>query len=288
MPARRKRPLLPQATEPGGPRAARRTTRIRFLFLLALALAPAMAAAQAAPVASATSATSANDTAHATGWSVTRIATPIRVDGVLDESAWQEGEAVPLAFETDPGENSAAPVATTCRLLYDDERFYVGCHAEDPRPESIRARFTDRDQAYDGDYVGVRLDPFLDRRRAFEFYVNPLGVQMDLFRDDLTVRQGGGDNSEDTSWDAIWDGGSHHCRRLRRRARDPVHLPPLPDRKRDRTWGIGLLRVRPRRDRLQLSSEPFDRNRNCSVCQLSTVGGFEESRPAVTSSSIRH
>ena len=280
MPARRKRPLLPQATEPGGPRAARRTTRIRFLFLLALALAPAMAAAQAAPVASATSATSANDTAHATGWSVTRIATPIRVDGVLDESAWQEGEAVPLAFETDPGENSAAPVATTCRLLYDDERFYVGCHAEDPRPESIRARFTDRDQAYDGDYVGVRLDPFLDRRRAFEFYVNPLGVQMDLFRDDLKVRQGGGDNSEDTSWDAIWDSAG----RITADGYDvelaiPFTSLRFPTGSGIQTWGIGLLRVRPRRDRLQLSSEPFDRNRNCSVCQLSTVGGFEGISP---------
>ncbi|MGE4188685.1 MAG: DUF5916 domain-containing protein [Thermoanaerobaculia bacterium] len=226
------------------------------------------------------SATSTNDTAHATEWRVTRIATPIRVDGVLDESAWQEGEVVPLAFETDPGENSAPPVATTCRLLYDDERFYVGCHAEDPLPESIRARFTDRDQAYDGDYLGVRLDPFLDRRRAFEFYVNPLGVQMDLFRDDLKVRQGGGDNSDDTSWDAIWDSAG----RITTDGYDvelaiPFTSLRFPTGSDVQTWGIGLLRVRPRRDRLQLSSEPYDRNRNCSVCQLSTVRGFEGISP---------
>ena len=40
------------------------------------------------------------------------------------------------------------------------------------------------------------------------------------------------------------------------------------------TWGIGFARVRPRRDRLELASEPVERNRNCSVCQLSTIAGF--------------
>ena len=40
------------------------------------------------------------------------------------------------------------------------------------------------------------------------------------------------------------------------------------------SWGIGFARVQPRRDRLELASEPYDRNRNCSVCQLSTIAGF--------------
>ncbi len=207
-----------------------------------------------------------------------RAAMPIgamRIDGVLDEAAWQQAAVVPLAFETQPGENSPAPIATTCRLLYDSERLYVGCSAADPHPEEIRARFTDRDQAYDGDFVGVRLDPFLDRRRAFEFYVSPLGVQMDLFRDDLAAERQGGDDNEDTSWDAIWESAG----RITADGYDvelaiPFTSLRFPPGGGAQTWGIGFTRLQPRRDRLELASEPFDRNRNCSVCQLSTIAGF--------------
>ncbi len=204
-----------------------------------------------------------------------RTTAVIRIDGVLDEAAWQEGEVVALAYETQPGENTPAPIATTCRLLYDSERLYVGCSAADPRPEEIRARFTDRDEAYDGDFVGVRLDPFFDRRRSFEFYVNPLGVQMDLFRDDLGAERRGGDDNEDTSWDAIWDSaGRITADGYQVELAIPFSSLRFPTGGAAQTWGIGFARVQPRRDRLELSSEPFDRNRNCSVCQLSTIAGF--------------
>ncbi|MDQ1348707.1 MAG: hypothetical protein QG573_2083 [Acidobacteriota bacterium] len=200
---------------------------------------------------------------------------PIEIDGLLDEPIWQEAEVVALAYETQPGENSPAPVATTCRLLYDSERLYVGCTAEDPDPAAIRARFTDRDQAYDGDFVGVRLDPFLDRRRAFEFYVNPLGVQMDLFRDDLAAERRGGEDSEDTSWDAIWDSaGRITAQGYEVELAIPFSSLRFPPGGAAQTWGIGFARVQPRRDRLELASEPVERNRNCSVCQLSTIAGF--------------
>ena len=207
-----------------------------------------------------------------------RVAAPsaaIEIDGVLDEPVWQQAEVVALAYETQPGENSPAPVATTCRLLYDSERLYVGCTAADPDPAAIRARFTDRDQAYEGDFVGVRLDPFLDRRRAFEFYVNPLGVQMDLFRDDLAAERQGGGDSEDTSWDALWDSaGRITAGGYEVELAIPFSSLRFPPGGGAQTWGIGFLRVQPRRDRLELASEPSDRNRNCSVCQLSTVAGF--------------
>ncbi|MBP7586743.1 MAG: carbohydrate binding family 9 domain-containing protein [Thermoanaerobaculia bacterium] len=204
-----------------------------------------------------------------------RATAPIRVDGLLDEAIWQEAEVVALAYETAPGENRPAPIATTCRLLYDSERLYVGCNAADPHPEEIRARFTDRDQAYDGDFVGVRLDPFLDRRRSFEFYVNPLGVQMDLFRDDLAAERQGGDDSEDISWDALWDSaGRITAGGFEVELAIPFSSLRFPPGSAAQTWGIGFSRVRPRRDRLELASEPFDRNRNCSVCQLSTIAGF--------------
>ncbi|MEO8195512.1 MAG: DUF5916 domain-containing protein [Thermoanaerobaculia bacterium] len=204
-----------------------------------------------------------------------RATAAIRIDGVLDEPAWQAAQIVALAYETQPGENTVAPIATTCRIFYDSEKLYVGCDAADPHPEEIRARFTDRDQAFDGDLVGVRLDPFLDRRRAFEFYVSPLGVQMDLFRDDLAAERQGGDDGEDTSWDAIWDSaGKITADGYRIELAIPFSSLRFPPGSAAQTWGIGFTRVQPRRDRLELASEPVDRNRNCSVCQLSTIAGF--------------
>src|SRR6185503_15315211 len=63
---------------------------------------------------------------------------------------------------------------------------YVAVRAEDPEPAKIRARLRDRDNAFSDDFIGVVLDTFNDERRAFEFFVNPLGVQMDLFQNDIT------------------------------------------------------------------------------------------------------
>ena len=52
-------------------------------------------------------------------------------------------------------------------------------------------------------YDGLN-NPVVDTNAAFAFYVNPLGVQMDLFLDDLGVSMFGGSGSEDPTWDAIW------------------------------------------------------------------------------------
>jgi len=211
---------------------------------------------------------------------VVRTSEAIRIDGALDEAAWASAAEIPLAYEIQPGENTPAQIVTVCRLLHDDEHLYVGCRAEDPDPAAIRARFTDRDQAYDGDFVGIRLDPFRDRRRSFEFYVNPLGVQMDLFRDDLATRSPGSDSSEDETWDALWDSaGRITATGYEVELAIPFSSLRFPPGGGVQTWGFGLIRIYPRRDRFQLATEPFDRDRNCSVCQFSDLTGFEGITP---------
>lgn len=130
-------------------------------------------------------------------WDVPAAASEIRIDGHLDEAAWGSAVEIPLAWETEPAENVPATVATELLVTYDQDRLYVAFRAHDPEPEKIRARLADRDSAFSDDFVGVSLDTFNDGRRAFEFFVNPLGVQMDATYDDLR-------EDEDDSWDAIW------------------------------------------------------------------------------------
>ena len=101
---------------------------------------------------------------------------------------------------------------TECLVTYDAASIYVAFRAFDPRPAEIRAHLADRDAIttfQQDDHVGFLLDPFNDERRAFQFRVNPLGVQADAVFSEL-------DGIEDLSWDAIWKSGRpHHGRRVR-------------------------------------------------------------------------
>ena len=129
---------------------------------------------------------------------IQRTTDAIRVDAVLDESAWGSAEPMEFDAETSPGENIAPPARTIGYMTYDDENLYVAFRAFDPDPKEISAHLSDRDQAFTDDFIGVVLDTFNDDRRAFEFFVNPLGVQMDLTMDDVN-------RNEDSSWDTIWE-----------------------------------------------------------------------------------
>ncbi|MEL6200398.1 MAG: carbohydrate binding family 9 domain-containing protein, partial [Pseudomonadota bacterium] len=122
----------------------------------------------------------------------------IIVDGALNEAFWQSATVVTLDYETIPDENTPADVRTEVLIAENGDKLLVAFRAFDPEPDSIVAYLSDRDAAYSDDFVGIVLDTFNDERRAFEFFANPLGIQMDLTFDDVN-------GNEDDSWDAIWD-----------------------------------------------------------------------------------
>ena len=123
----------------------------------------------------------------------------IQIDGKLDDAAWQGALVQEIAYEIQPGDNSPAPVKTTVRMGYTADALYVAFHAQDPDPTKIRAHLSDRDTAFNDDWVGIFLDTFNDHRRGYELVVNPLGVQADLIRDETNTN-----NQEDPSWDGVW------------------------------------------------------------------------------------
>ena len=118
----------------------------------------------------------------------------IVIDGVMDDVAWQDAVAIPVDVQTHPGENIGAQVHTVAYLIEDGESLYIAFDARDPAPHEIRAYLRDRDSAWADDFVGIVIDTYGDERRAFEFFVNPLGAQMDLTNDDVNKR-------EDDSWE---------------------------------------------------------------------------------------
>ena len=206
-------------------------------------------------------------------FAVERTSVEIHVDGNLNEAVWQKPPTFTLDYETNPGDNSKARVTTEMWITYDQDRLYVAARAHDPKPDAIRARLTDRDRAFQDDFLGVVLDTFNDERRAFEFFVNPFGVQMDLSQNDLT-------GNEDDSWDAIWDSAG----RLTTAGYEveiaiPFSSLRFPNANAPQTWGIDALRIWPREQRYRFGLNPLPRGRNCYLCNEAKLSGFDGVQP---------
>lgn len=203
---------------------------------------------------------------------IPQIDQAIVVDGVLSEDHWQQGRHLTIDYETDPGENTPAPVKTDVWIYSDGVTIYVGYHAHDPEPEKIRAWLRDRDQAWSHDLVGIKFDTFNDKRRAFQFFATALGVQMDSTQDDIT-------DQDDDSWDAIWySAGTIQDDGYQVEMAIPLSALRFPDQP-IQEWGIELLRFWPRDVRHRLASGPVDRDIECLICQFPVMRGLEDARP---------
>jgi hypothetical protein len=194
----------------------------------------------------------------------------IRVDGALDEAAWADATVMPLTHEWSPGDNVAPPVETECLVTFDGANLYVGFRAHDPDPSQIRAYLADRDTAFLDDTVGFYIDTFNDRRRAYEFRVNPLGVQMEATVSDV-------DEAEDWSWDAIWDSkGQITADGYVVEIALPLKQIRFPRASAEQTWGFLASRIYPRSVVHEIRSTYNDRGQDCDVCQFETVTGFRQ------------
>jgi hypothetical protein len=206
---------------------------------------------------------------------VTRATSQVSVDGVLDEQAWKDALTLDMPYEVDPGENIPAPVRTDFMITYDDSYLLVAFRALDPDPTSIRARVADRDTPFSDDFVGIIFDPFNDERRGFELFVNPLGVQMDLSRNEV-----GNNGQEDETWDAIWESaGRIDAEGYIVEMAVPFSSLRFPRTQGPQTWGIFPFRAYPRVVRHQLGLTPSDRDLNCFFCQMAKFTGFEGISP---------
>jgi hypothetical protein len=239
--------------------------------LVALCLGPSSARAQQAPATPPGKA--APSLVH---FAAVRTSTPVKVDGVLDDEAWKAATAVPVLYEWAPGDNATPPVRTECLVTYDRDNLYVAFRAFDPDPRQIRAHLMDRDDTdtlIQDDHIGVMIDTFNDERRAFQFRVNPKGVQADaLFSEQ--------DGVEDFSWDMIWDArGRITPEGYIVEAALPLKQLRFPGGGNAQTWGFEAFRSWPRNVRHRLTSRYTDRDKGCILCQENKIDGFEGLEP---------
>jgi len=137
------------------------------------------------------------------GLHIVRTDQPVRIDGQLDEAAWQAAEKATDFTQYFPFDTSLAESQTEVMLAYDGQFLYLGAKMYNKDPErsvyvtpSLRRDY--RGEANDG--ITLILDPFQDNTNAFQFGVNPFGVQ----REGLIANGGSSGGDLSLSWDNKW------------------------------------------------------------------------------------
>ncbi|HMA46178.1 MAG TPA: DUF5916 domain-containing protein, partial [Frankiaceae bacterium] len=119
------------------------------------------------------------------------------MDGRLDDPAWTSAPSYADFTQREPNDGQPSLERTEFRVVFTDEALYVAVRAFDTQPDRIVGQLTRRDQNSPSDWAIVIVDSYHDRRTAFDFWVNPAGVKLDLYRSN--------DTDEDDGWDAVWD-----------------------------------------------------------------------------------
>ncbi|MBA7663428.1 hypothetical protein ES703_71469 [subsurface metagenome] len=131
---------------------------------------------------------------------VPELSHPPKIDGVIENSLWEK-EALKIEnfLQLTPKEKGTPTEKTVAYIGYDKKNIYFAFRCYDSDPKKLRATITNRDNIIDDDWIAVFIDTYNEKRRAFSFFINPRGVQMDLMR----IEEGGNDNM-DASWDTVF------------------------------------------------------------------------------------
>lgn len=132
-----------------------------------------------------------------------RTAVAPRIDGVLDEPAWQTADSIGNLTQIEPVEGNPPTGRTVVRVLITRDAIVFGIRADDPEAARITSFARNRDANLTSeDHVRLVLDTYLDGRSGYVFIVNPHGARYDA----LVANQGEGENAQ---WDGIWEAATH-------------------------------------------------------------------------------
>ncbi|MCS6818159.1 MAG: carbohydrate binding family 9 domain-containing protein [Blastocatellia bacterium] len=200
---------------------------------------------------------------------LSRVSSPPRLEEYL-QGVRNAGEVCVSDFrQREPGDGIPVSLETTACLSYDQHHLYVVFICKDD-PAKVRARLSRREAILEDDLVGVTLDTFQDRRRAYLFLANPLGIQADGI-----VGEG---QEDDMSFDTLWysEGRLTEDGFIVRMA-IPFRSLRFPAT-RTQTWGIALGRIIPRLN--EQAFWPYITRRVAGFLQqLATLEGLEDISP---------
>jgi hypothetical protein len=120
----------------------------------------------------------------------------VRIDGLLDDPAWDLSLPITDFTQQDPVEGGAPSEPTEIRILYDREALCIGAMMYDSDPSGILAFQRERNAGLGTDdrFMWI-LDTFRDGRTGYFFEVNPAGLMGDGLLGVMVNK----------SWDGIWE-----------------------------------------------------------------------------------
>jgi hypothetical protein len=108
---------------------------------------------------------------------ISRVETPPRIDGLVDDECWHGREPVSGFFQYDPVNGSKASEETYVWAAYDQNYVYFAFLMKDAQPDKIWAELTPRNEFDNNDSIALILDAYNDNRTSITFSLNPKGIQ---------------------------------------------------------------------------------------------------------------
>lgn len=122
-----------------------------------------------------------------------------KLDGRLDDSAWESAEYLSGFTQKDPAEGTPSLDETRVAFLYDDRALYIGARMRCADPKAIRSTLARRDGSGNSERLIVVLDTYHDRRTAYSFSVTASGVRTDYYHPSDQ------ESDRDYSFDPVWE-----------------------------------------------------------------------------------
>lgn len=123
----------------------------------------------------------------------------LHMDGIVDETFWVKIPGNGNFLMQEPKEGGETTEQTEVRVAFDSQNIYIAVICYDSNPSGIKAFQKKRDASLEtDDRFRWVFDTFMDKRRAYFFEINPLGL-----RGDGLISSGQGQNLN-KDWDGIW------------------------------------------------------------------------------------
>jgi len=135
---------------------------------------------------------------------IQRIKSPVKLDGMSDEAAWQGIESLLMRMKL-PNFGSEPSERTEILLGYDDDYLYAAGRFYDSEPSKIQAVSFKRDGGWtwSTDAMGIILDQFNDNENGVVFLTTPAGTRTDV--NILNDGEGIPYRNANLNWNTFWD-----------------------------------------------------------------------------------
>lgn len=132
---------------------------------------------------------------------LSRIKSPVKLDGLSDEPAWKDIEPLPVIMY-EPNFGKEPSERTEFLVAHDDDYLYVAGRLYDREPSKIQASSKKRDTLNrKNDWFGINIDSFNDKENGLGFFTTPSGLRTDL----VFYNDASGEKPSKLDWNTFWD-----------------------------------------------------------------------------------